>query len=98
MNTRPLALAAAMLSILGACTEMPVEDGGGPLPGFVDLPENVVALAAPSQDLNRVRVAPEDGCYWYQWTGPVETTFLPLRSRDGRPICTVSQDAAAPQS
>ncbi len=98
MNTRSLAVAAVMLPILGACTEMAVDEAGGPLPGFVQLPESVVALAAPSQDLNRVRIAPEDGCYWYQWSGPVETTFLPLRSNDGRPICTVAQDAGAAQS
>jgi hypothetical protein len=31
---------------------------------------------------------PEDGCYWYRYVGPVETTYLPLRTIEGRPICT----------
>ncbi|MFD2855951.1 hypothetical protein ACFSZS_15885 [Seohaeicola zhoushanensis] len=48
-------------------------------------------MAAPGQDLQDVRVFPEDGCYWYRYVGPVETTYLPLRTRDGRPICTRPQ-------
>ena len=65
----------------------------GPTTGsgnFVTLPEAVVAMAAPDQDLNTVSLR-EDGCYWYQYRGPVETTELPLRSREGRPICTRAQ-------
>ncbi|RKF16208.1 hypothetical protein D6850_01170 [Roseovarius spongiae] len=58
------------------------------------VPENIKEMAAPSQDLTSVRVAPEDGCLWYLYAGPVETTWLPLRTRDGRPICT-AKDAAA---
>lgn len=45
------------------------------------------AMAAPYQDLQSVRLRPEDGCYWYRHVGPVETTMLPLRTVDGRPIC-----------
>lgn len=52
------------------------------------LPEGVTALAAPNQNLQAVTVLPEDGCYWYLHNGPVEATLLPLRSRDGRPICS----------
>lgn len=51
------------------------------------LPEQVVAVAAPWQDLSTARLMPEDGCYWYQHVGPVETTLLPLRTPEGRPIC-----------
>ncbi len=53
-----------------------------------DLPDSLRAMAAPYQNLNAVRLNPADGCYVYQYAGPVETTFLPLRSKDGRPICT----------
>jgi hypothetical protein len=53
-----------------------------------NVPEGVLALAGPNQDLSTVRVNPADGCYLYRYAGPVETTFLPLRTADGRPICT----------
>lgn len=48
--------------------------------------EQVRALAAPGQDLTQVRLE-SDGCYWYRYEGPVETTFLPLLTRDDRMIC-----------
>ena len=51
------------------------------------LPEEVAALAAPYQDLRTAVLLPEDNCYWYSHAGPVETTLLPLRTRQGRPIC-----------
>ena len=73
---------------LAACTEPggPAEPGA---PGAaVNLPESIVAMAAPDQDLASVRMMPEDGCLWYRHVGPVETTLLPLRTTDGRPICT----------
>lgn len=55
--------------------------------GFIkELPEGVLAIAAPYQDLAAVRIDPADGCYVYRHVGPVETTFLPLRSVRGRPI------------
>ena len=57
--------------------------------GYIaELPEGVLAIAAPYQDLSAVRIDPVDGCYVYRHVGVVETTFLPLRTRDGRPICT----------
>lgn len=57
--------------------------------GFIqELPESVLAIAAPYQDLTSVRINEEDGCYEYRHVGPVETTFLPLRATNGRPICT----------
>lgn len=56
--------------------------------GFLrEVPEAVVAAAAPSQNLQAVMLREEDGCYWYRHSGPVETTFLPLRTREGRTIC-----------
>ncbi|PRY25179.1 hypothetical protein CLV78_102356 [Aliiruegeria haliotis] len=88
MKTRHLAISTLALSLLGACAELDTLSEGGMVDArTVELPENVVALAAPGQDLSTARQQPEDGCYWYQWNGPVETTWIPLRSRDGRPIC-----------
>ncbi|SFT66819.1 hypothetical protein [Sedimentitalea nanhaiensis] len=58
-----------------------------------EVPEGVVAIAAPYQDLSAVSIDPADGCYVYRHVGPVETTFLPLRSADGRPICSRAPEA-----
>ncbi len=58
-------------------------------PGFFEeLPEGLAATAAPGQNLNAVRIQPQDGCYWYQHVGPVETTLLPLLSNSGGLICS----------
>lgn len=72
---------------LGACTDEAVSTGAatGGVPGA--LPEAIQSIAAPFQDLSTARLLPEDRCYWYLHTGPVETTLLPLRTMDGRPIC-----------
>lgn len=59
---------------------------------ITELPESLLAIVAPNQDLNTVRIDPSDGCYVYRYVGPVETTFLPLRSVRGRPICTRQPD------
>jgi hypothetical protein len=57
--------------------------------GFiVDLPEQVVAVAAPNQNLRAVRLMPDDQCYWYLHVGPVEDTMLPLLTADGQMICS----------
>ncbi|CUH66167.1 hypothetical protein TG4357_02275 [Thalassovita gelatinovora] len=61
---------------------------------YKELPEGVRAIAATNQDLTAVRIDPADGCYVYRYVGPVETTFLPLRTADGRPICSREPDAA----
>jgi len=74
-----------------ACTA-PATGARDPDPGYIQkLPDAVAAIAAPYQDLQAVRLRPEDGCYWYRHAGPVETTMLPLRTVDGRPICTRPQ-------
>lgn len=57
-----------------------------------ELPEGVLAVAAPYQNLQAVKVDPTDGCYVYRYAGPVETTFLPLRTTKGQPICTAKPD------
>ncbi len=56
-----------------------------------NVPETVIALAAPDQDLTTARLVPEDNCYWYAHSGPVETTLVPLRSTGGNPICVARQ-------
>ncbi|MFD0857584.1 hypothetical protein [Roseovarius aquimarinus] len=87
-------ISAATLLLAAGCEEMPNSGGamnGKPGPA----PEAVAAMAAKHQDLNAVTVDPSNGCYLYRYAGPVETTMLPLRTPDGRPIC---QRAATPAS
>ncbi|TDT72722.1 hypothetical protein BDE40_3574 [Litoreibacter halocynthiae] len=55
------------------------------------VPDEVVNLAALGQDLSTARLLPEDGCYWYEHRGRVETTLLPLRSARGNPICVAKK-------
>lgn len=74
-----LALIAGLLSGCVATTGT----GNGPAP----LSEAVLAVVGPNQDLTTARLLPEDGCYWYEHAGPVETTLIPLLSKSGRPIC-----------
>ena len=50
------------------------------------LPEEVLALVAPGQDTTSVRLEP-DGCYWYLHQVPVESSYIPLLTRDQRMIC-----------
>ncbi len=86
----PLSKSAVFLFV-AACATVPAEKPPAD-PGLVEeLPEEILAIVGPNQDLSVVRIMPEDGCYWYQWTGPVETTFLPLHTKDGRRICTREQ-------
>ncbi|GGD28928.1 hypothetical protein [Sinisalibacter lacisalsi] len=84
---RTFVIGIVTTAFLGGCSA--VDGAGGTQPGPV--PEQVIALAAPYQDISTARFLPEDGCYWYLHAGPVETTLLPLRTADGRPICTASE-------
>lgn len=79
--------------LLAACGNIEGGNGDPSSQLIVGLPEGVVAIAAPYQDLSAVRIDPSDGCYVYRHAGPVETTFLPLRTVEGRPICTRDPDA-----
>lgn len=81
-----VAIASALLA-LGACT-VPANQVDKSTGFIKELPESVALVAAPYQNLREVILKPEDGCYWYRHVGPVETTMLPLRTKDGRPICT----------
>lgn len=83
-NIIRLLVPIAVLSACGSGSTM----GGGFLR---EVPEEVVALAAPNQNLQAVKLLQEDNCYWYQHIGPVETTMLPLLSKRGRRICVQSQ-------
>lgn len=87
MQIRPIMLSIALLA-LGACT-VPINQATDNSTGFIkELPEEVALIAAPYQNLQEVILQPNDGCYWYRHIGPVETTMLPLRTVEGRPICT----------
>ncbi|MDA5095774.1 hypothetical protein O2N63_16915 [Aliiroseovarius sp. KMU-50] len=74
--------------LLASCTSYQGPSARGDDGIIESLPDAVLAVAAPYQDLTAVKLNPEDGCYVYRHVGPVETTFLPLRSVRGRPICT----------
>ncbi len=54
------------------------------------LPEEVLALVAPGQDTSTVRLE-ADGCYWFLHRGPVESTYIPLLTREQRMICVTAQ-------
>ena len=88
--TKKILLLAALPMFLTACDEaMMAGMTNDPTSGFIqELPEGVLEIAAPYQDLTAVKVDPIDGCYVYRHVGPVETTLLPLRAKNGRPICT----------
>ena len=86
MRFQPAMLLAAMLT-MAACSPSLVGDAQATSPRAGTLPESVVSIADPNQDLRSASLQPEDGCYWYQYAGPVETTLLPLRTVEGRPIC-----------
>lgn len=83
-----------ILLFLGACAKPVADTADSETTISAELMTQLRTMAAPYQDLQSVRLRPEDGCYWYRHVGPVETTMLPLRTVDGRPICTprVAQD------
>ena len=73
----------AAVFLLSACVATPEGE-------TEEISPEVRALAAPGQDLTQVRIE-SDGCYGYRYEGPVETTFLPLLTRDDRMICVRPQ-------
>ena len=76
----------AILALTAGCA-MQSPGATGTASRIGNVPEGVVALAAPEQDISTARLVPEDDCYWYEHRGPVESTLLPLRAPNGRPIC-----------
>jgi hypothetical protein len=86
-------LAPLALLIASGCTPTTTASSGDPQ-FLAEVPEAVRAAAAPFQNLSAVQLR-ADGCYWYRHSGPVETTDLPLLTREGRPICTRAPGEAA---
>lgn len=56
------------------------------------IPDAVIAIAGPDQDLMTARLDPTDQCYWYYHTGRIETTLVPLRAANGNQICNARTD------
>ena len=90
---RVIGIFGSALLLLAGCED--VGQTGASAPFIQTLPEGVLAIAAPNQDLSAVKVDPVDGCYVYRYVGPVETTYLPLRTVEGRPICSRPPEEAA---
>lgn len=88
MQKRFAPILVISLAVTG-CSVPVVDDSAAPKIGKV--PEAVSVLAAPGQNLTTARLRSEDNCYWYEHSGPVETTLLPLRSAGGNPICVARQ-------
>ena len=86
MKRKTATLLAGALALAG-CATTPSLDADG---AFTELPEPLLALAAPYQNLNKVRLDQNDNCFWYLHEGPVERTWLPLRTAEGNPICQAS--------
>jgi hypothetical protein len=74
--------------LLSACGDLEGGNNDGSSEFISELSDGVLAIAAPYQDLKAVRIDPATGCYIYRHVGPVETTFLPLKTVEGRPICS----------
>lgn len=80
-----------LLTVAAACAvQEPVPDN--PPNPYPSLPESVVALAAPHQNLADAQLNPADNCYWYRHVGVVETTWLPLKTTTGAQICQAVPD------
>lgn len=84
--------AAISVLLIGACT---VQNPDGTVSVASTVPPEVAAAAAPNQDLSFVELRDSDNCYWYRHRGPVETTMIPLRTREGRQICVQRTEEAA---
>jgi hypothetical protein len=83
MTSRIWLAALAVVALAGCVAPTPegqFEEG---------LPEEVLALVGPGQDTSSVRLE-ADGCYWYLHRGPVESTYIPLMTRDQRMICVTA--------
>ena len=87
----PTRWAPALFALTLAACAAP-EPGATPPAAAGAVPEQVVAMAAPYQFVQSARLM-DDGCYWYSHAGPVETTLLPLKTVDGRPICLARETA-----
>ena len=77
-------LCVTALFLTSACATAPETPPQAPQ---ITIPQAVAAIADPRQDLITARLREVDNCYWYEHSNPLETTLLPLRTVDGRPIC-----------
>ena len=93
MMRRMTATCLVTLALAG-CNAVDAPERASPAP-IDTVPEDVRAIAAPYQDLSTARLREADGCYWYRHAGPVETTLLPLRTTEGRPICARARGPGA---
>ncbi|MGZ9809261.1 hypothetical protein ACXN5S_02240 [Pseudoroseicyclus sp. H15] len=80
LGTSLLLSGCAIIAPPPPAPELPPEPGS-------QLPPEVRSIVAPGQDLASAYLRPGDNCYWYRYSGPVETTELPLRSISDNPIC-----------
>lgn len=86
MNTK-FAVMVLMVPLLGACSgQLGMSGKKDGKSGETEVPEAVLQLAAPNQNVQSARML-ADGCFWYEYAGPVETTLLPLTTADGKRIC-----------
>ncbi|MGB7318366.1 MAG: hypothetical protein WBC85_10415 [Planktotalea sp.] len=83
-----IVLMAGVTAMLSGCVETTGTSASAPTQFISEVPEGVLSIAAAGQDLSALKIDPVDGCYTYRHVGPVETTMLPLRASNGRPICT----------
>ena len=75
------------VGLIAGCDEMAALGTSGDEPRYPPLPEEIIAVADPRQNLTAATLLEEDRCYWYEHRNVVETTLLPLRTPDGRHIC-----------
>ena len=89
MQKRTAAIAVTLLVTAG-CAARTVESGAAET-SLYPIPDAVVAIAGPDQDLTTATLVAEDDCYWYYHVGPVERTLVPLRAANGNHICNMRQ-------
>lgn len=85
-----IAITGSALLFVAGCA-LPQDNVGKDAKTIGAVPDKVLAMAGPDQDLSTVHLRPEDGCYWYEHSGPVETTVVPLRTASGSLICLAQE-------
>ena len=88
--------AVAATSTMAACAGIGPEAVVPPAAAEVtsveqQIKDQIAARAAPNQDIASARLRPDDNCFWFSYVGPVETTELPLLTKDGRHLCGPEQ-------
>jgi hypothetical protein len=83
-------LGVALIS-LAACEQTVTAGDNSAVKIIRNVPDGVISLASASQNLETVGIDQTTGCYVYRYEGPVETTFLPVRTTNGSPVCSREQ-------